>query len=370
MDIKIILAAGGSGGHIFPSVALASELEQIGVKKIHFVSSRRRLDKSILRDSKHDCFFLSINPMPRKFNVFRFAVFIAKLVSDLLMSIYLIVRLRPDVVVGFGGYSSGAISMTAKIFCVPVIIHEQNYFPGRANKILSRIVDKIAVSFKDSAQYFSHIPERIVYSGNPLRLDMMKKDRAQAAKRLGCFSDKKTVLIMGGSQGSSFLNETASKAAFWIVQKDADIQFIHLTGKKDYESIRDFYRTNNIKGKVFSFLDRIDDAYALCDLAVTRAGAAAVFELAYYSKAMIMVPYPNPKNNQRTNALYFHNRGAAVYREEKDLTFSGLAKDMWDMLTDDARRDNISRAAFGLSAPMAGKRLARAVIDLVKNKKS
>ncbi|MFH1664944.1 MAG: undecaprenyldiphospho-muramoylpentapeptide beta-N-acetylglucosaminyltransferase [Candidatus Omnitrophota bacterium] len=363
--MKVLLAAGGSGGHIFPSVALAGELEKAGVEEIFFVSSKRKLDKNILGGVRHKCFFLSVNPMPLSFRPVRILKFVLKLFADVIVSAGLIVKLRPDVVVGFGGYSSGAIVAVAKVFGVPVMIHEQNYFPGRANRILSRIADRVAVSFKDSAEYFPRTRDKVVYSGNPLREGILRGNKEEAFSRLGLDPGKFSVLIMGGSQGSSFLNGTASESALRIKNSPGDaVQFIHLTGRNDYDRVKTFYEKNDIPGKVFHFLDRMEDAYAVCDLAVTRAGAAAVFELAYYAKPMILVPYPNPKNNQRSNAEYFSKAGAAIQLEEKDLTCDKLAGEILGLRADGRRRESIARAAGELGAPEAGKCLAQEVIKL------
>jgi len=365
--MKVILAAGGSGGHIFPSLALASELEKKGVTDIFFVSSKRKLDKNLLKDSRHRCFFLSANPMPLKFDPAGAVSFAVKLIADSIISLWLIAKLRPDVVAGFGGYSSGAIVKCARMFGVPVLIHEQNYAPGKANRMLSRDADCIAVSFKGSAGYFKNARGRVVYSGNPLRVDMLSNDRAASAGKLGISPEKFTVLVMGGSQGSSFLNSTVSETARRIKDKKGDsVQFIHLTGRKDYEKVAAFYGENGIPGRVFPFLDRIDDAYAASDLAISRSGAAAIFELAFYAKPMILVPYPSVKNNQRSNAEYFSRSGAAVYKEEKDLSADGLAEEVLGILSDEKRRGSIARAAESLSMPEAGRILADEVIKLGK----
>ncbi|RKY42936.1 MAG: undecaprenyldiphospho-muramoylpentapeptide beta-N-acetylglucosaminyltransferase [Candidatus Makaraimicrobium thalassicum] len=367
--MRVILAAGGSGGHIFPSVALASELEKAGVKDIFFVSSKRRLDRNILKNRRHTCFFLSVNPMPLGFSPIRSAVFVSKLFLDTAASLYLIARLRPHVVVGFGGYSSGTIVGVARMFGIPVLIHEQNLVPGRANRILSRVADRVAVSFKDSTRYFTRAAAKVVYSGNPLRLGMLSNDRIKSAGNLGLSPEKLTVLIMGGSQGASFLNRTASGAACHIKEAKGDaIQFIHLTGKKDYEDVKRFYEKNRIPGRVFSFLERIGDAYAASDLAISRAGAAAIFELALYAKAMILIPYPNPENNQRFNAMYFSRAGAAVYKEEDGLSQDDLAGEILGILMDEQRRGRISHSAGKLGMPAAGRILAEEVMKLGRKK--
>jgi UDP-N-acetylglucosamine--N-acetylmuramyl-(pentapeptide) pyrophosphoryl-undecaprenol N-acetylglucosamine transferase len=367
---RIILAAGGSGGHIFPAIALATELEKRNTGEICFISSKRRLDREILKETGYRCFFLSVNPMPLRFGLARVLTFSLKLVMDTLASFCIIAFLRPDAVVGFGGYSSGAIARAAKIFGIPVLIHEQNLVPGRANRILCRVADKVAVSFRGSEDQFSCDKEKVVFSGNPLRTDILSRNREASARALGISPEKFTILVMGGSQGASFLNRTVSEVARRITQeKGPEVQFIHLTGKKDIESISDFYRENGIQGRVFSFLERIEDAYAASDMAISRAGAAAVFELAYYAKPMILVPYPNPKNNQRSNAEYFAEKGAAVCREEKDLTADGLYDDILDMIENGEKRERLSEAAGSLSVPDAAGVLADEVVKLANGSK-
>jgi UDP-N-acetylglucosamine--N-acetylmuramyl-(pentapeptide) pyrophosphoryl-undecaprenol N-acetylglucosamine transferase len=367
--MKVLLAAGGSGGHIFPSIALARELEEHGVDGIYFVSSKRRLDRNILEKDRHKSFFLSINPMPFGFSPLRILVFIFKLLMDTLASIWILIRVRPDCVVGFGGYSSGCVVRLAGFFGIPVLIHEQNLLPGRANRLLSGVADRIAVSFSGSAEYFPGAEEKVVYSGNPLRTELLSNNRAESLKKLELSPEKPTVLIMGGSQGSTFLNRVASEAACLIKAKNGDaVQFIHLTGSRDYDKVKEFYEKNNISCKVFSFLERIDEAYAASDLAISRAGAAAIFELAFYAKPMILVPYPSRKNNQRYNAIYFSQKGAAVYKEETDLSPAALAETVSDILADISVRSRMSHAAGNLSNPDAGKMLAEEVIALAKKR--
>ena len=369
MDLNVILAAGGSGGHIFPAVALAEELENIGVKNIIFVSSKRRLDKNILKGCGHICHFMSINPMPFGMNPFRWLVFVLKFIKDTISSFFLLYKIRPDVVVGFGGYSSGPVVRCSGMLAIPVLIHEQNLVPGRANRLLSRYAKKVAVSFRGTEAYFRDVSGGVVFSGNPLRRSSLKKDRPGAAQRLGLSEDKKTVLVMGGSQGSRFLNSVASKAAGMIGEKYGDeVQFIHLTGKADFDDISSFYSDHNIAGKVISFLNGIEDAYSLCDMAISRAGAAAIFELAFFSRPMVLVPYPNPKNNQRSNAEYFSKNGAAVLREESGLSAGSLAEEVIDILWGGDKYDSMSKAAASLSVPEAAKKLAEEVVSLAEQK--
>lgn len=369
MSIKVILAAGGSGGHIFPSVALAGELEKMGVPDIFFVSSTRNLDRNILKDVKHKCFFLSANPMPRSFNVIKVLTFIAKVILDTFSALFVIIKTRPDVVVGFGGYSSGTITKMAGILKIPVIIHEQNFLPGRANKILGKNADVIAVSFKDSDECFPGAKGKIVFTGNPIRTEILSKERRASAMRLGLSPEKFTILVMGGSQGATFLNRTASEAALRVGrEKNGGVQFIHLSGKKDYSYVTEFYEKNNIPGKVFAFLEAMGDAYAASDMAVSRSGAAAIFELAYYALPMILVPYPNPKNNQGSNAVYFSRNGAAIYKDEKELSGEILSETILSIINDENRMKEMSKKALALSRPQAARSLAEEVVKLAGRK--
>lgn len=368
--LKVVLAAGGSGGHIFPCVSLALELEKAGVKNIFFVSSKRRLDVSLLKDITYPRFLLSVNPMPRSFSIKKIIVFVFKCLWDLIRSFMIILKVRPDVTVGFGGYSSGTISLSAKLLGVPLVIHEQNVVPGRANVILSNFADSIAVSFASSSEYFGRHGKKAVFTGNPIRLNMLTNDRDRSAKRLGISPHKDTVLVMGGSQGARSLNNILMEVALEIKKKMGDrVQFVHITGQgENFVKVEDFFRDNAISGKVCAFLERIDDAYAVSDLVVSRSGAAAIFELAYYGKPMILVPYPNPKNNQKSNAVFFADSGAAILREEKDLSRECLTRDILEILEDKNKRSFMQKAALKLAFPDSGKVLAEEVIKCAGTK--
>ncbi|KJJ85805.1 N-acetylglucosaminyltransferase, MurG [Candidatus Omnitrophus magneticus] len=363
--IRVFLAAGGSGGHIFPAIALSRELDNKGLD-VNFISSKRQLDRTLLSAYKDKSFFLSINPMPYNFNPVKWVVFFCKIFWDIMFALFLIVRFRPNVFVGFGGYSTGAASLGAKLLGIPILIHEQNSETGRANKILSRVAKVIAVSFKDSIELIPKKSARVVYTGNPIRNIMSFNNKKEARSLLGLNSDKYTILIIGGSQGSTFLNRTALAMAKVLNEtKQGEIQFIHLTGIKDYESVLESYAENNISAKVFPFLNNIEYAYSACDIAISRSGAAVIFELALYGKPMILVPYPSLKNSQRSNARYFMREGAAILREEKDLSGNILAEDILKIFNNKEISDKMAQSSLFLACPKAAMNLAEEVIKLV-----
>jgi UDP-N-acetylglucosamine--N-acetylmuramyl-(pentapeptide) pyrophosphoryl-undecaprenol N-acetylglucosamine transferase len=198
---------------------------------------------------------------------------------------------------------------------------------------------------------------------------MISGVRDTGIERFGLESKRFTVLVMGGSQGSSGINKIASEAAGILNEKrPGKFQFIHLTGTRDLDEVKKFYKERAIKACVFSFLEKMELAYACSDFAVSRSGAAAIFELAFYSIPMILVPYPNARNNQRTNAVYFSQKGAALYREEHELTAEKLARDVSEMFSDDAKRRELSQRSNALAKPDAGTCLADEVIKLVKTR--
>ena len=278
--MRIVIASGGSGGHIFPAVSLARELKKDAVKhgrpeelEIIFVASRRRLDRNILEREGYKKIFLSANPMPYTFG-WRSLVFLAKLAIDSICSVYTLARFRPDVVVGFGGYTAGAISLLAAVLRIKTVIHEQNLVPGRTNRFLDKFVDTVAISFPESKKYFRN--KNIIFTGNPLREESLKEYRSQSIGNLGLARDKMTILVMGGSQGATSLNDLVSGSIILLSpEKKENIQLVHIAGPKEPDKIKKRYDENGIRGNVLTFIRDINEAYSASDLAISRSGAAA-----------------------------------------------------------------------------------------------
>jgi len=361
--MKILIVAGGSGGHVFPAVALSQELAERKDVEIIFAASKRALDKKILEGTPFKKVFLSINPMPYGIDL-RLIPFIFKLICDLLVSFFVLVREKPGVVVGFGGYTAGSAILIASLMGIKTIIHEQNCIPGRANIILDRFVDKVCVSFDESKKYFKN--KRVVLTGNPLRKSIIFSEAADAHKYFGLVKNKFTVLIIGGSQGARSLNRLVYNA---IIELGADmkkkLQILHITGPQDAEAVGEIYKNEKVSAKTFAFIDNIHKAYRIANLAISRSGAAAVFELALYGIPTILIPYPYEKNNQRSNAAYFSRHDACIYKEEKDLDSSKLKGIIEDLINDKTRQKRLSENVKKLSHPDAGKDLAREAFNLL-----
>jgi len=363
--MRVLIASGGSGGHIFPAVALAKELESEGLDII-FVASRRKLDKKLLRSAPYKKIFLSANPMPYRLNL-RVFIFLAKLISDSLHAIYLVKKYRPSVVVGFGGYTSGAVILMAKLMRIETIIHEQNLVPGRTNKFLDKLANKVTVSFPEGRRYFSN--KNVIFTGNPLRKESLTECREKAFTSLGLDRNKMVILVMGGSQGAKSLNKLVSKSVSGLSDaKKESIQLIHIAGVGNTDDIQKIYKENGIQGMVFEFVGNINEAYSACDLAISRSGAAAIFELAAFSKPMILIPYPNIKNNQRFNAEFFAEKGAAVYRDEKNLSVEKLKGIIDELIDSPAKRQALSANAKRLSVIDGVERLKEEILKTLNSK--
>lgn len=364
---RVLIAAGGSGGHIFPAVALARRIkEKAPDADILFVGSDKALDKALFRKEGFRFALLSANKLPYK-KSYRTVLFFFGLFLDAIRSLFMIVSYRPSVMIGFGGYVSSPVSLAAHLFGVPVVAHEQNVVPGRANKILFRLASKIAVSFRETEKSLGGLASKSVYTGNPIRASLYRDDRPGSVKRLGMEPDKFTVLVIGGSQGARGLNEKFI-AAIGGMDEDArkGLQVIHITGLSDYPNAVKEYERLGLESRVYSFMDEIEDAYSASDLVVTRSGASAIFELALFGKPMILIPYPFAMSHQVENAKVFSKKGAAIEFAEKEMTAGDLKDKILYLANDRGALEGLGRAAKAMSVPDASDRLAAVVLGAAK----
>jgi len=284
---------------------------------------------------------------------------------DTIKALFITASYRPDVVAGFGGYVSWPVILVARLLRISTIVHEQNVVPGRANKFLFRIADRIAVTFEETALFAGKEADKVVVTGNPIRASAFRDDKSSGIRNLGLSPEKFTILVMGGSQGAHFLNETFVDA---MSKFDPDaarsMQVIHLTGVKDYSRTKERYDCLGVKNRVFSFVDSIEDAYSASDLIVTRAGSSAIFEAALFGRPMMLVPYPFAGSHQAENARVFAEGGAAVVLEEKNLSAEIFKAKILELFNDKNRLSEMAKSMRRLSAPRASDNLAEEVLSL------
>lgn len=354
--LRILIAAGASAGHLYPALGLAESLrEKGGVSAIAFVSSRRAgLEKLI---SGYRLFLISI--LPFQFSCLKFLRAVYGFLISLVESFFIIEKFRPDVVIGFGSYVSFPLLLEAALFKKPTLIHEQNVSLGLANKALGYFADIIAVSFPQTRA----LSPRCVFTGSPLRSSLVIEDKVKARNFFG-LAGKFTILVLGGSQGSQRINREFRNAAA-LLEKKEDFQFIHITGKNDYFDLKKAYSYIKIKNCVFDFLSAIQWAYSAADLVISRAGAGAITELAYFKKAAILIPFPYSGSHQLENAICLRQENAALVIEEKELSGTLLCDYVVRLMhAADERKmleDNIQKFVH----PDAAERLAGLVLSLV-----
>ena len=357
--MKVLIACGGSGGHIFPAIALAQGLkEKNGGIDLLFVGSNTALDRRIFEKERCRYELISSNKLPYKKSL-KVAIFFVKAFLDLARSFIILIRYSPNVVVGFGGYVASPVVLAAYVLRIPIVVHEQNVVPGRANAILFRFAKKIAVSFKETKGYLGRFSDKAVVTGNPIRLTLLKDDRASNIKKLGLSPDKFTVLVVGGSQGAHKLNDAVLQAVTGLDRRMRSmLQVMHITGIMDYSRASQAYKELDIEHRVFSFVDNIEEAYSASDLVVTRSGASAIFELAYFGRPMILVPYPFAMSHQTENAKVFSSSGAAMQLDEKELSGEAIRTRIEELFNNRAMLAEMAKKARSLSVPDSSRKLA------------
>lgn len=353
--MKVILATGGTGGHIFPAICLAKELRTQG-DDVLFVgvfpkSIRQYLEKENFR---YRCIIakgLSGNRVQQIIRLLSHAV-------GLVQSSVHVVWFKPKVVVGFGGYGAVPVCVAAWLFKKAIIIHEQNVHPGKSNCFLACLAEKICISFSESEKYLPK--HKVVWTGYPL-LNNNTIDQHSAIKLLGLDSGRKTVLIMGGSQGSQAVNQTAL-AVLSPLNERIPIQAIYLTGQKDYEAIKQNCSRIDVPVQLFPFFENMSLAYAAADIVIARAGAGSIFELVHFRKKAILIPYPYAAGHQRLNAAVLAETGSARIIEQEDLSFELLETYLYDLLNDS--HFITEQQVVSINQPQAVQKLREAICSL------
>jgi len=364
--LRVIFAGGGTGGHLYPAVAMHEQLalRADGVDAL-FIGARGGMEETLL-----DGMGVRYELLPGR--GLRGASIIRKLTTPFVFvdavrrAVSVTRRFRPDVVVGTGGYASAAAVVAAIILGVPRVLQEQNSIPGLVNRRLGRFANLVLASFESSKKYFpAHV--RCDAIGNPFRR-FDAKTRVDAATQLGLDPQLETILIIGGSRGAHSLN-VAGAASIAAVRKSRDIQAVILTGINDFEAARKQFEGDERRVKVLSYLDDPGAAYTVADIAVARAGASVVFELAAFGVPTVFVPYPwAADNHQAENAAELVKQGGAVVIRDDRLTGDALTKQLVALLDDTSRRAEMSDAMKGWAKPDAARVAAETISEFVKKK--
>ena len=365
--MRCIIAGGGTGGHLFPGIAIAEELEaRCPGAALLFVVGRRRMESEILRRYGFQVAFINVEGMKGRGWKKGLAV-LGMLPGSLVQSMRIIKDFKPSFVVGVGGYSSGPFCLAARLMGVPTAIHEQNSYPGLTNRLLARVVDRIFVSFEESTPYFR---QKSTLTGNPVRHELFPPVEDSLSP------DKKfTVLVVGGSQGARAINEAFVKAFGILKKAGKEFTFIHQTGQYDHKRVVAEYGAQGVEaqelealgleGNVVPFIEDMASAYHRADMVVSRAGATTLFELAALGKPSILIPYPHATNgHQETNARSLARRGGAEMVLQKDLTGEGLASTLLTYMNHPQQLKKMGEGARSFSRPDAARDIADQLMEL------
>jgi UDP-N-acetylglucosamine--N-acetylmuramyl-(pentapeptide) pyrophosphoryl-undecaprenol N-acetylglucosamine transferase len=319
-QFRCVIAGGGTGGHLFPAIAVANEMKKrIENTEVLFIAGRKRMESEILARYGFKVESIDVEGLKGRGWKKGFAVLIS-LPRCLIQAASIIKSFSPSVVLGVGGYSSGPACLSAKLLGMPTGIHEQNTYPGLTNRLLSRVVDRIFVSFEESSSYFKN--RSVLLTGNPVREDLFNYEERDDERH-----DKFSLLILGGSQGARSINKVIPDCLAYLRGKEIYPDVLHQTGKADFESVIDIYKSRGLKGRVVPFIEDMKSAYHNADLVVSRAGATTIFELAAAGKPSILVPYPHAANqHQEINAKSLVQNGGAEMIREVELRGEVLAK--------------------------------------------
>lgn len=362
MSETLMIAGGGTGGHIYPAIAIAREyVSRDASRKAIFVGTERGLEKTIVPKAGFSLEFISVGGLKGKggFDLLRN---IARLPLGFIQAFRVVGRYRPNVVLGVGGYSSGPVLLAAWLRRVPTIIHEQNAYPGLTNRWLGKFVKSVAVAFPEALTRLKR-PDGIV-TGNPVRKEFFEAHRQPAT------ANRQRLLIFGGSQGSRVLNDAMTGALMFLSRLKDRLDIVHQTGPNELQKVQEAYRTSGAfpNARVVAYLDPIVDEIAAADLVVCRAGAMTIGELSAVGRAAIFVPFAAATNNhQELNARVVERAGGGVVITETELSPERLGSAIAEIANDPERARRMGEAARALAAPDAGKKIVDQIEQIQRN---
>ena len=359
--IKFIISGGGTGGHIYPAIAIANELKwRFPKAEFLFVGAQDKMEMQKVPQAGYAIKGLWIAGLQRKFTL-QNLLFPVKLLSSLLKSREIIKSFKPDVVIGTGGFASGPLLQMANSLNIPTLIQEQNSYPGITNKLLSKKANKICVAYENLERFFPK--EKMILTGNPVRQDLINivSKREEAIKFFNLDPSKKTLLVLGGSLGARRVNQLIEKEKDSIL--NLNVQVIWQCGKFYLDEYKK-YNSDSIQ--VFAFLDRMDLVYAAADFVISRAGASSVSELSIVGKPVLFIPSPNvAEDHQTKNAKSIVDKNGALMIKESELdeNFNTIFS---DLVTNENLQKQLSENIKKLAKVNATKDIVDEIVKLIK----
>lgn len=371
---RFIISGGGTGGHIYPAIAIANQLKlQFPDAEFLFVGAKDKMEMQKVPQAGYPIKGLWIAGLQRKLTL-KNLLFPIKLASSLLKSFQILKQFKPDVVIGTGGFASGAVLKVANVLGIPTVVQEQNSYPGITNKLLAKKAKVICVAYENLELFFPK--EKMKLTGNPVRQDLISVEnkREEAITHFNLDKSKKTLLVLGGSLGARRINQLIAKEIEFL--KQLNLQIIWQCGKLYFEEYKTFQNqdnkpTNNNQQQstdiqVVSFMDRMDLVYAAADFIISRSGASSVSELCIVGKPTLFIPSPNvAEDHQTKNAKAISEKKGAILIKESDLDneFESVLK---DLVTNEEKQKELSQNIKKLALPNATKNIVEEIVKLIK----
>ncbi len=361
--MRVLIAAGGTGGHIYPGIAIAQQLRK-NMVEVFFVGRRKGIEAEIINKYKFLYKGIYSGSFPRKISI-AFFNFFFKLIIGFIESVFILKKIKPEVIVGTGGYVSFPVILGGYFLRIPILIHEQNIIPGLSNRVLAKFANKIAISFITSKKYFNQ--KEILVTGNPIREEILSVDTDSVSESLQLEKNRMTILILGGSSGAHSLNLATINALDFLITIKDKIQIVHLTGAEDYELVDMTYKQKDYLAKAASFIYDIQNAYRSADLVICRAGATTLAEITALGLPCIVIPYPfATDDHQRKNAELIVNQGAGVMILNQELTSNKLATEILNLINDKEKLHLMASNSRKLGKPKAAEKIADLIYSLAK----
>ena len=360
--MKALIAGGGTGGHLFPGVALAEELlTRSKGNDVLFVGTRRGIEARVLPELRLPLEFIDVQGLKGS-GFFKLLKRTLRLPKSLWQSIVIVKKFSPDVTVGVGGYASGPVLLAAWLMGIPVVLLEQNSIPGVTNRIVGKFANAIFVNFAVAERFFPS--GKVQVMGNPIRKQLLNNFlSSKAEKKEEVFH----ILVIGGSQGAHTLNLRMVEAAASLLAYDKKVWITHQTGTKDEQMVKDGYNELGMEADVRPFIDDVSLAYQQADLVICRSGATTLSEVAVAKKASILIPFPYAADNhQEHNAQSMVDAGASLMIKESELSGKGLAEQVISLMENKERRTQMEKAACEMGRPESAREVIDACVELVE----
>ncbi len=354
---RAMIAGGGTGGHLFPGIAVVEELRRrIPGIEVSFVGTERGIEARVLPGMGEALDLVEVSPL-KGTTAGELGRSLLRLPKAYARAVSILRARKPDVVIGVGGYASGPMLVAAFTLGIPTALLEQNAHVGMTNRMLAPVVGRAYLTFAETAAHFGH-KSRVV--GNPVRRAFVERTRVALADPDGFEARARRILVVGGSQGAKALNEAVPAALGGLDLASRGIDVLHQTGPRMRDSVEAAYRAAGVRAEVVSFVDDMARAYASAQLVIARAGATTLAEICAVGRPSVLVPYPHAADDhQAKNAEELARVGAAIAIRESDLTPARLGEAVGSLVTSPEKRGQMARAARGLGRPDA----AAAIVD-------